>query len=98
MSGSALTFECQPLPTAALVIKRGMDLVFSLLGLVVLAPLMAVIALLIKSESAGPVLYRSWRVGQNGKLFVFLKFRTMVANAEELKESLQHLNERQGLL
>jgi lipopolysaccharide/colanic/teichoic acid biosynthesis glycosyltransferase len=37
-------------------------------------------------------------VGQNGKLFVFLKFRTMIADAEKLKESLQHLNEREGLL
>src|SRR3954467_4379884 len=98
MSGSALTFECQPLPTGASLVKRGMDLVFSSVGLILLAPLMAVIALIIKMESSGPVLYRSWRVGQNGKIFVFLKFRTMVVNAEELKESLQHLNEREGLL
>jgi lipopolysaccharide/colanic/teichoic acid biosynthesis glycosyltransferase len=98
MSGSALIFECQPLPAGALLVKRGMDVVLSSLALVLLAPLMAVLALIIKLESSGPVLYRSWRVGQNGKLFVFLKFRTMVANAEELKESLQHLNEREGLL
>jgi exopolysaccharide biosynthesis polyprenyl glycosylphosphotransferase len=98
MSGSALTFDCQPLPAGALLVKRGMDLVFSSLGLVLLAPVMVAIALAIKMESPGPVLYRSWRVGQNGKLFIFLKFRTMVANAEELKEALQHLNEREGLL
>src|SRR5256885_5944992 len=98
MSGSALTFECQPLPAGALLVKRGMDLVLASLGLILLAPVMAVIALVVKMESPGPVLYRSWRVGQNGKLFIFLKFRTMVANAEELKEALQHLNEREGLL
>src|SRR3954463_8261786 len=59
---------------------------------------MLVIALAIRLGSRGPVLYRSWRVGQNGKLFLFLKFRTMVANADDLKENLQHLNEREGLL
>jgi lipopolysaccharide/colanic/teichoic acid biosynthesis glycosyltransferase len=98
MSGSVLTFEAQRTPPAALMVKRGIDVFGATLALAVLSPLMAAIALAIKLGSRGPVLYRSWRVGQNGKLFVFLKFRTMIANADDLKEGLQHLNEREGLL
>src|SRR4051812_29631709 len=99
MSGSpVLTLEAQPVTPGALVMKRGLDLLLSALALVLLAPVMALIAIAIRVGSSGPVLYRSWRVGQSGKLFVFLKFRTMVANADELKDSLQHLNEREGLL
>ena len=75
-----------------------MDMSLSLLALVVLAPAMLLIALAIRFGSPGPVLYRSWRVGQNGKLFLFFKFRTMVADADDMKEQLQHLNEREGLL
>jgi lipopolysaccharide/colanic/teichoic acid biosynthesis glycosyltransferase len=98
MSGSTITIDCRPLPAGGLVIKRALDVGISLLTLILLSPVMAVIALRIKLQSKGPVLYRSWRVGQSGKLFVFLKFRTMVTNADELKDSLQHLNERDGLL
>ena len=99
MSGSpVLTLEAQPVAPSALVVKRVLDVAISALALVLLAPVMALIALAIKLGSPGSVLYRSWRVGQNGKLFVFLKFRTMVTNADELKDSLQHLNEREGLL
>jgi lipopolysaccharide/colanic/teichoic acid biosynthesis glycosyltransferase len=98
MSGSALTLETQPFTPGALVAKRAIDVTISALGLALLAPLMAAISIAIKLGSEGPVLYRSWRVGQNGRLFVFLKFRTMIANADDLKDSLQHLNERQGLL
>jgi len=98
MSGSVLTFEAQRTTPTALVVKRAIDVFGSALALMLLSPLMAAIALAIKFGSRGPVLYRSWRVGQNGKLFVFLKFRTMIANADDLKDSLQHLNEREGLL
>src|SRR5438552_11278853 len=99
MSGTTLiTIDYPPFPAGALLIKRAIDVVISALALIVLSPLMAAIAFLIKLESKGPVLYRSLRVGQNGKTFIFLKFRTMVANADELKNALQHLNEREGLL
>jgi len=98
MSGSTITLGCQPLPPGALIVKRAIDVVISLLALVLLSPLMAAVAIAIKLESKGPVLYPSWRVGQNGRQFVFLKFRTMVENADALKDSLQHLNEREGLL
>jgi len=98
MSGSVLTLEAQRITPAALITKRVIDVLGAALAVLLLSPLMAAISLAIKLGSDGPVLYRSWRVGQNGKLFVFLKFRTMIANADNLKDSLQHLNERQGLL
>lgn len=70
------------------VMKRGLDLVGSLVGLVVLAPFMALIALLIKLDSPGPIFFVQERAGQYGKPFRMYKFRTMVQNAEELLEQL----------
>ncbi len=76
------------------VLKRTMDLLLASLLLVIVLPLMIVVAIFIKAESCGPVLYRSWRVGKNGRHFLCYKFRTMVSNAHELKEKLLYLNER----
>lgn len=64
--------------------KRLFDLFFSTLGLIVLSPLLFVIAILIKVESPGPVLYKGTRVGLNGALFKMNKFRTMVINADKI--------------
>ncbi len=64
------------------VLKRGFDLVLSTLGLVVLAPLLLVIAILIKLDSPGPVFYSQERVGLNGRRFRMIKFRSMRADAE----------------
>ncbi|MGC8833573.1 MAG: sugar transferase [Armatimonadota bacterium] len=64
--------------------KRLFDTIFALLGLVLTLPLFAVIALLIKRDSEGPVFYRAPRVGKDGKPFKMLKFRTMVANADKI--------------
>jgi len=61
----------------SLTLKRMIDITVSLLGLIVLSPLFAAISLLIKLTSKGPVFYRQERVGQFGKRFVFLKFRSM---------------------
>jgi len=66
-----------------LVLKRGADLVGSGLGLVALAPLFAVIAMAIRRDSPGPVLFRQPRVGRLGRRFTVLKFRTMLADASE---------------
>lgn len=62
-----------------LVIKRAIDLVGSVLLLVALSPLMAIVALAVKLGSPGPVLFQQTRVGQKGKPFTFLKFRSMTA-------------------
>ena len=69
-----------------LVIKRWFDVTMSLWGLVVFAPLLVVIALIVKSTSKGPVFYIAPRVGQFGKLFNLYKFRTMFVNADKEKE------------
>lgn len=76
--------------------KRATDLALSALALAVLAIPLLLIALLVKLTSKGPVLFVQKRVGMNGRVFRCLKFRTMVVNAEELKASLEHLNEMSG--
>jgi sugar transferase (PEP-CTERM system associated) len=63
-------------------LKRLGDIAGSLLGLVVLAPLIALIALLVKTDSPGPIFYRQTRVGQHGYPYTLLKFRSMRADAE----------------
>lgn len=63
-------------------VKRGLDLVGAAVGLVAMLPLMAVIALAIKLDSRGPVLFRQRRVGQHGRIFVLNKFRSMRQDAE----------------
>ncbi len=62
--------------------KRVMDITVSLIALVILLPLLILIALAVRFESNGPVFYRQERLGQDGKIFRILKFRTMRANAE----------------
>jgi lipopolysaccharide/colanic/teichoic acid biosynthesis glycosyltransferase len=64
--------------------KRGFDLIVSGLSLLLLSPLLAAIALLIKLDSSGPVFYMGRRVGMNGNSFRMFKFRTMVINAEKV--------------
>jgi exopolysaccharide biosynthesis polyprenyl glycosylphosphotransferase len=75
-----------------LLAKRIMDLVLTFLGLIALAPLMLVIALIIKTTSKGPVIYSQIRVGVGGRLFKMYKFRSMVENAEALQKDLEKHN------
>lgn len=70
------------MPPWQVVLKRTMDLVAAALALVVLAPLFFILALLVKSSSPGPVFYRQERIGQFGRPFQIIKFRTMVRDAE----------------
>jgi exopolysaccharide biosynthesis polyprenyl glycosylphosphotransferase len=77
------------------VVKRGFDLIGASLGLLAVSPLLAAIAVAIKLDSRGPVFFRQLRVGQHGERFYMLKFRTMVPDAEALKDSLRHRNEAQ---
>ncbi|MFQ5904728.1 MAG: sugar transferase [Candidatus Binatia bacterium] len=71
-------------------LKRAFDLGFTLVATIVLLPVGFVVALLIRLGSPGPVLYRSVRVGKNGRHFTLYKFRTMVSDAEALGPSLTH--------
>ncbi len=66
----------------AIVIKRAMDIFGSLMALILLAPVFLAIAIAIKLTSKGPVLFRQQRIGQHGKPFVFLKFRSMHVNSD----------------
>ena len=65
-------------------VKRIMDVILSTIGLIVLLPVFAIIALIIKIESKGPIFFKHTRIGKNGKIIKIYKFRTMVENAEEL--------------
>lgn len=69
-------------------VKRLFDLVCSACALLLLSPLLIVAALAIKLEDGGPIFYRAARVGENGKLFHMLKFRSMVVNADRLQEDV----------
>jgi len=73
--------------------KRTFDIFLSLLTLPFALPVMTIIAVLIYVSSPGSVMFNQKRTGMNGKRFTMYKFRTMVANAEELKEKYEHLNE-----
>jgi exopolysaccharide biosynthesis polyprenyl glycosylphosphotransferase len=76
----------------ARVLKRALDLVVAALGLVLLAPIFALVGLLVRLDSAGPVLFWQARVGTGGRVFRMAKFRTMCHDAEERKCELAHLN------
>ncbi len=80
---------------SSMVVKRAFDLLGACVGLLAAAPLLALIAVAIKLDSRGPVCFRQVRVGRHGRYFQLLKFRTMVPNAEALKESLRDRNEAQ---
>ncbi|OYT69182.1 MAG: hypothetical protein CFK48_09040 [Armatimonadetes bacterium CP1_7O] len=76
--------------------KRLIDIVGAACALALLAPLMLLIALLIRLESPGPILFRQIRLGRYGKPFIMYKFRSMRCNAQELQPLLMHMNEKQG--
>ncbi|MDV4150312.1 sugar transferase [Clostridium sp. AL.422] len=76
--------------------KRILDFILSTLGLIILSPILVIVAILIKLESKGPAIFSQQRVGLNGKEFKLYKFRSMVTNAEELKEKLAKQNEMSG--
>jgi exopolysaccharide biosynthesis polyprenyl glycosylphosphotransferase len=93
-------FELRP-PTFAgtdWLVKRGFDLVVSVLVVVIGLPLWTAIALAIKLGSPGPVFYRDRRVGLNEREFEMIKFRTMGAGASELQPELEAANEAEGAL
>jgi exopolysaccharide biosynthesis polyprenyl glycosylphosphotransferase len=83
------------LTRSSAAVKRAFDVLGASIALTAVAPLMALIALAIKLDSRGPVFFRQLRVGQDGERFRMFKFRTMVCDADELKESLRDLNEAQ---
>jgi exopolysaccharide biosynthesis polyprenyl glycosylphosphotransferase len=88
-----LTYKERRLPPAQFTLKSFFDFVVSLLLLILLSPIFAIIVILIKLDSDGPIFYVQKRVGFKGKIFDFYKFRSMVKNADELKATLLDRNE-----
>lgn len=79
-----------------LIAKRVIDIAGAAIGLVILSPLLAITALVIRVQDGPPVLFRQTRVGLHGRPFTIFKFRTMIVGAEERLDEVLHLNERSG--
>ncbi len=77
-------------------LKRVFDFSIASLGLVILSPVLIIIAITIKLDSKGPVLFRQKRTGKNGRVFVIYKFRTMIANNDITDRNLQDKHTRVG--
>jgi len=91
-----LVFRSTPEMSWQAVAKQVIDVLGAFVFLLVLAPLLLIIALIIKLTSPGPVLFRQQRSGLNGKPFTMLKFRSMVTDAEQRKRELEAFNEMSG--
>jgi exopolysaccharide biosynthesis polyprenyl glycosylphosphotransferase len=76
--------------------KRLVDVVGALCALLVLSPVIAVLAVIVRLTSRGPVFYRSTRIGRGGRPFTFYKLRSMVKDADLKRQHLTHLNEADG--
>jgi exopolysaccharide biosynthesis polyprenyl glycosylphosphotransferase len=81
------------LPRSSRALKRAFDLTAASLGLLAVAPILALIAAAIRLDSRGPVLFRQVRVGRDGQHFHIFKFRSMVVDADDQKDQLRALNE-----
>lgn len=91
-----VAYNSRPVHPTQAVLKRMIDVIGVSVGLIILSPLFLIVAIIIKLTSEGPVIFTQNRVGLNGRIFKMYKFRSMVANAEELKVNLAHLNEMNG--
>ncbi|ALU36980.1 putative undecaprenyl-phosphate N-acetylgalactosaminyl 1-phosphate transferase [Clostridium coskatii] len=77
-------------------LKRTIDIIFSFVGIIAFFPIMFVVAVAIKLDSKGPIIFSQARVGKNGKIFKMYKLRSMTHDAEQLLDNLQHKNEMTG--
>jgi exopolysaccharide biosynthesis polyprenyl glycosylphosphotransferase len=91
-----LTLREERMPTFRLFLKRNVDAIAAAAVLILTSPLLLIIALAIKVESRGPILYQAHRAGLKGRRFRCYKFRTMCVDADNLKERLRAHNQRQG--
>lgn len=95
---SVISFSLQNMDYRRLMIKRFMDIVGSIIGLLFTAVIFPFVALAIKIESRGPVIFKQERIGKNGRRFMMYKFRSMYQDAEKRLAELQEQNEVQGLM
>lgn len=93
---SFITYSNLPTDYLSLKIKTILGYINASIIILCISPILITIALLIKLDDGGPILFKQERVGHNGRLFKCLKFRTMITNAEDLKASLMTQNEQDG--
>lgn len=92
-----ISFHTSPEDDVRLFAKRVLDIIGSIIAVIIFFIPAVIIAILIKLTSDGKVLYKSKRVGKNGRLFTFYKFRTMYAGSDELREELIKKYSRDGI-
>jgi len=97
-----LTVQAAPMTRTSLILKRVFDVIVAGASLLVLMPFFAYVAVRIKLDSPGPVLFRQRRAGRDGRTFEMLKFRTMVEGADSMRSELRRRsiadNGREGML
>lgn len=91
-----LSFSNAPENEYLLFLKRALDLALASALLIAAAPLLLLIAVLVRLTSPGPAVYRQLRCGLNGRRFYLYKFRSMHQDAEQMRQSVEHLNEMDG--
>ena len=91
-----LTLHEEAIPATGLLLKRLLDVCVSSAALLILTPVLGIVALCIRCDSPGPVLYGAPRVGRKGRRFRCFKFRTMVSGADLVKDVLRARNQREG--
>ena len=90
-----LTFSAAPDDEVLLFVKRVIDLALAVAGTIVLSPVLLLAAILVKTTSRGPLIFRQTRCGLNGRTFTLYKFRSMIVGAEERLSEVAHLNSRE---
>ncbi|MCK9466947.1 MAG: exopolysaccharide biosynthesis polyprenyl glycosylphosphotransferase [Candidatus Absconditabacterales bacterium] len=94
----AMEYKHSKLDGRSIVLKRLFDIFSSTILIILLFPIFVIVGIIIKLESKGPVFFKQKRVGQHGELFTFIKFRSMVKDADNMKAQLLEKNERKGPL
>lgn len=93
-----MTYSIQNIPYEKLLVKRLLDIIGGVIGLLFTMILMPFVASAIKLNSPGPIFFKQDRIGKNGRKFTIYKFRSMCVDAEQKKKELQKNNEIQGLM
>jgi exopolysaccharide biosynthesis polyprenyl glycosylphosphotransferase len=95
---SVISFALKTMDSRRLLIKRFVDIIGALVGLIITAVITPFVAIAIKIDSQGPVFFSQTRIGKNGRRFKIWKFRSMYVDAEERKKELENQNEVKGLM
>ena len=96
--GNVVTMGTVELKLRDQVLKRTMDIVGGIVGCIISIPIIALVAIPLKLESPGPLVFKQRRVGRNGRVFYIHKLRSMYVDAEERKKELMARNEMNGLM